>query len=246
MLLTRALALCSRAFAAGRYHLLNAATNKPIGTYTAVVQGLGRFSMQYDAALGTVTLPTARTRQLPSGTFVTFVDVPVTRNDYDIMLLISWQNATAPITSFKLYPPGCCDSVAGTCSSTCTATYNPTYLKTLSGFKGVRTMDWQRTNGANLVNWEDRGRTTAISQARVISRVVYIQAINCWSSGTPPAFFQGAPLVVVTTAAPHNLTTGQLVTLKGTAGGYLASGATTLTSFDLSDTMVRRSKCLDR
>lgn len=198
--------------------------------------------MQYDASLGTVTLPNARTCQLPSGNYVTFVDVPVTRNDYDIMLLISWQNSTTPMSSFKLHVPGCCGSAAGTCSSTCTATYNPTYLKTLSGFKGVRTMDWQRTNEASLVNWEDRGRTTAISQARVITRVVYIQAINCqqcWSTGTPPAFFQGAPLVVVTTAAAHNLTTGQLVAIKATGGGYLASGATTVTSFDMSATVVR-------
>lgn len=238
-------ACCLSRLPPGRYHLLNAATNKPTGTYTAVVQGLGRFSMQYDASLWTVTLPNARTRQLPSGTYVTFVDVPVTRNDYDIMLLISSQNST-PISSLKLYAPGCCDSATGTCSSTCTATYNPTYLKTLSGFKGVRTMDWQRTNGANVVNWEDRGRMTAISQARVITRVVYINAISCWSTGTPPAFFQGAPLVVVTSAAAHNLTTGQLVTIKGTAGGYLASGATALTSFDMSDTMVRNQNGYSR
>lgn len=223
---------------AGRYHLLNSATNKPIGTYTAVITGLGRFNMQYDAALGTVTLPTARTRRLPDGRYLTYLDVPVTKNEYDIMLIIYEQNATAPITSFKLYAPGCCDALAATCNATCSATYNPTYLKTVSGFHGVRTMDWQKTNGANLANWADRNTPAAISQDRTIARVARIQSINCWNPATPPVFFNGQPLALVTTSAPHNFTTGQLVKISSTAGGYMGSGAAALASFDLDDAMV--------
>lgn len=223
---------------AGRYHLLNVATNKPLGTYSAVVTGLGSFSMNYDAALPTVTLPNARTRKLPDGTYYTTVDVPVTKNTYDIMLLITAQNATSPITSFKFYAPGCCSAANGACNSTCSATFNPAYLKTVSGFQGVRTMDWQSTNGANLANFEDRNTKNAISQARSILRVMYIQSVDCWRSGTLPPFFQGAPLAMVTTAVPHNLTTGQLVVVKNTGGGYLTASSATPVTFDMDETMV--------
>lgn len=224
--------------ATGRYHLLNVATNKPIGTYSAAVTGLGSFSMNYDAALPTVTLPNSRTRKLPDGTYSTIVDVPVTKNTYDIMLLITAQNATAQITSFKFYTPGCCNAATGTCNSTCLATFNPAYLKTVSGFQGVRTMDWQSTNGANLANFADRNTKSAISQARSILRVAYVQSVDCWRSGTQPSFFQGAPLAVVTTSVPHNLTTGQLVVVKNTGGGYLTASSATPVTYDMDETMV--------
>jgi hypothetical protein len=194
--------------------------------------------MNYDAALPTVTLPNARTRKLPDGTYSTIVDVPVTKNTYDIMLLITAQNATSPMTSFKFYVPGCCNAATGSCNSTCLATFSPAYLKTVSGFQGVRTMDWQSTNGANLANFADRNSKNAISQARSIIRVIYIQSVDCWRSGTPPPFFQGAPLAVVNTAVPHNLTTGQLVVVKNTGGGYLTASSVTPVTFDMDETMV--------
>lgn len=171
---------------AGRYHTLSPDTNRPLGTYTAIIKGLGTFNMQYGTSLGDVTLPNARTKQLPAsqgGGYITYLDVPVTSNDSDIELTILAQNATAPISSFKLYAPGCCNSAAGTCSSTCLATFNPTYLGTLSGFKGFRTMDWQDTNNAVLADFADRATRTSITQDRPKSKVFRIRSVTCYNPG---------------------------------------------------------------
>lgn len=233
--ITTTLAVCLHT--AGRYHLLGPTNNKPIGTYTAIVQGLGTFSMQYDAPLGTVTLPNAQTR-FAGGTYTTFVDVPVTGKDGDVMFLFNGQNTTSPITSFKLYPPGCCDSAARSCRSNCTATYSSSWLKTLSGFAGARMMDWGATNGANLAEFADRSTPASISQSRRINRVTQIASVACYNPASPPPFFQGQPLALVTTASPHNLTTGQLVDIFGTTGGYSDQGAATLSSFNMQDAMV--------
>jgi hypothetical protein len=128
----------------GRYHFLSSSKVKGLGTYTAVIRGLGAFSLHYDANTGTVSLPIASTqRLLPSegGGSVTFLSFDVTEStDTGIMFIITSQNPTEPISSFSVYGPGCCDVTARICTNACQETFKPLFLKRASGFKAIRTM----------------------------------------------------------------------------------------------------------
>jgi hypothetical protein len=44
--------------------------------------------------------------------------------------------------------------------------FHPAFLGSLQGFRGLRFMDWQKTNGSPLVNWGDRTTTASATQAR--------------------------------------------------------------------------------
>lgn len=119
-------------------------------------------------------------------------------------------------------------------ASNAPVTFHPEYLKSLKDFTIVRFMDWGVTNSAQHAKWNQRNTPSSVSQARSYTttrEVVSIRAAN----GTA---FLGGRVVLVSTIAPHDLVTGQRITISNSSGGAtMTNGATT--NFDVEGSMVQ-------
>lgn len=113
-------------------------------------------------------------------------------------------------------------------------TFHPEYVKSLKNFTVVRFMEWGISNSAQHTKWSQRNTPSSVSQARSYTITRQISSIKA-ANGTT---FLGGRVVIVSTVVPHDLVTGQLVTISNSSGSAtMTNGATT--NFDVQGSMIQ-------
>jgi hypothetical protein len=107
----------------------------PAGRYVCTYDGDGVVELSYDA-----TVVSRRAGRVVAN---------VTPTNRGIYLRIDKSNPNNPVRNIKVWLPGFENSASP---------FHPLYLSRLKPFSVIRFMDWQRTNGSNVVNWSERAR----------------------------------------------------------------------------------------
>jgi hypothetical protein len=115
----------------------------PEGMYRLIASGSGQIRL-WGAASGTFTCP---------------VDtlVAVSNENGGLALEIEVSDKTDPVRDIHFIMPGFHESWQD-------APFHPDFLSFLEDFQMIRFMDWMKTNGSELVEWEDRNRPDYFSQ----------------------------------------------------------------------------------
>jgi len=119
--------------AAGTLMLRDSQGTHPAGTYTVTWQGTGRIAFGMDARV--------------SNSEDHRVELEVTPSRAGIYLRIDESARQDPIRDIKVWMPGF-ENAANP--------FHPTFLERLDGVRVLRFMDWGRTNGSGLIQWQDR------------------------------------------------------------------------------------------
>ncbi|KAG2486986.1 hypothetical protein HYH03_014358 [Edaphochlamys debaryana] len=207
----------------------------PAGTYTILINGSGTVDIGGDGGGATLTAPC---RYLYN----------ITRpGDWGIDVMMTRSLASAPINRIHVFMPGQVPApVNGTAAGTVglppltpalslppRSFFNRAFLSklTAAGVKRLRFMDWGNTNGNNMARWADRNTPSSVSQVANRVRRIPISTVTCTAPSAAVAANASAfvlePLrVYVTTAVPHGLVTGNMISIMGTNGRlrYSAGG----------------------
>ncbi len=124
--------------------LLTDKAGYPAGTYTVTFEGSGSLAFEFDASNVLDTGP---------GTMSFVVNVG-TKNG--ILMRIDNSDPGDPVRNIRVWMPG---HDANSPSS-----FHPLFIQKLQPFGVIRFMDWQQTNGSDLVSWSDRTTLDTFSQ----------------------------------------------------------------------------------
>lgn len=113
----------------------------PSGNYRLIVSGTGTVRLDFGA----------------TGTFDTPVDTLV-YVDSGVALEIEYSDANNPIHQIQFIRPGYIETYQ-------TKTFTDDFLNFLSDFDCIRYMDWLRTNGSPIENWEQRSLPNYYTQS---------------------------------------------------------------------------------
>jgi hypothetical protein len=113
----------------------------PAGRYVCTYDGDGKVELGYDAKV--VSRNGNR------------IEADVNPSGRGIYLRIDKSNPSNPVRNVKVWLPGL---------ENAQSPFHPLYLNRLKPFSILRFMDWQRTNGSNVVAWSDRAKGNYYTQ----------------------------------------------------------------------------------
>ncbi len=120
----------------------------PEGNYTLLYDGQGKIDVSGFSGQGLTVVSQAPGRivvSLKSVANGAFINLRET-------------NAADPVRNIRFIMPGAESTYQ-------TQPFNPKFLETVSKFKSLRFMDWEKTNNSSLANWADRTTTSSVTQA---------------------------------------------------------------------------------
>ena len=109
--------------------------NYPVGTYTVTFDGSGTLAFEFDASNAQVTGP---------GTMTFNVN---TASDNGILMRITSSDPNNHVRNIRVWMPGFDDNSP--------SSFHPDFTSKLAPFGVIRFMDWQQTNGSNVVEFSD-------------------------------------------------------------------------------------------
>ena len=137
----------------------------PAGRYVCTYDGDGVVDLGFDA----------RVVSRKKGRIV----AEVTPSNLGIYLRIDKSNPNNPVRNVKVWLPG----FEGAKSA-----FHPLYLSRLKPFSVIRFMDWQRTNGSDVVSWNDRANPNYFTQGTGDGVAIEYMIDLCNQLGADPWF----------------------------------------------------------
>ncbi len=123
--------------------LLTTKAGYPAGPYTVTFDGTGTLAFEFDA-----------TNVQPDGpNRMTFDVNTATKNG--ILMRITSSDPADHVRNIRVWMPG---------FENAPSSFHTTFIQRLQPFGVIRFMDWQQTNGSDLVQWSDRTTTDTFSQ----------------------------------------------------------------------------------
>ena len=134
--------------------------NYPAGTYTVTFDGSGTLEFDFDASNAQVT---------GSGTMTFNVG---TATDNGILMRIETSNPANHVRNIRVWMPGY--------DANSPSSFHPDFTSKLAPFGVIRFMDWQQTNGSNVVEFEDmsNGKTFSLDNGDGVALKYMIELCN--------------------------------------------------------------------
>ena len=131
----------------------------PVGTYNVTFDGSGTLAFEFDAGNAQVT---------GAGTMTFDVN---TASDNGILMRIVNSNPGDPVRNIRVWMPGFDES---------SSAFHPSFIQKLQPFGVIRFMDWQQTNGSNVVEFDDisNGKTFSLDNNNGVALKYMVELCN--------------------------------------------------------------------